>query len=87
MAQHDAYSFEDGMAIMALMAEGMDVDDAIAAVNPTPVAVIDIEEVGYDPSVCPECGAHVADPGAYSGLCSEHCYLNVFEDTTPHGGF
>jgi len=78
----DCYDAKDGIEIMNLITSGVYVDDAIAQVNPRVVMTIDVVEV---PS-CPECGAPVTTD-AFAGLCSEHCYLNVFEDKTPHGGF
>jgi len=82
------YNGEDGLKIMALITEGHSVDEAIAIVNPTTFEIEVSEEVedfcaALDSNHCPECGAHVGDPGAYAGLCSQHCYWNVFEDTTP----
>ena len=80
------YTAEDGLAIMDHMISGKTVEEATALVDPTPIDIPVSEEVeefcaqSYDPSVCPECGKHVADPSSYQGLCSQECYWNVFED-------
>lgn len=86
------YTAEDGIRMMQLITEGHSVDEAIAIVNPTPIEIVVSQEVedfcaALDSDTCPECGAHVEDPDAFAGLCSQECYWTVFEDTTPHGGF
>jgi uncharacterized protein (UPF0212 family) len=86
------YNGKDGLEIMRLITEGHSVDEAIAIVNPQTFEIEVSEEVedfcaALDSNTCPECGARVDDPDAFAGLCSQECYWNVFEDTTPYGGF
>lgn len=82
------YDGKDGLEIMRLITEGHSVDDAIAIVNPRTVEIDVPQEVedfcaALDKDECPECGKKVDDPDAFAGLCSQECYWNVFEDTTP----
>lgn len=82
------YNGEDGLKIMTLITEGHSVDEAIAIVNPRTVEIDVPQEVedfcaALDKDECPECGKKVDDPDAFAGLCSQECYWDVFEDTTP----
>lgn len=82
------YSAKDGMAIIDLIISGKTAEEATSIVNPIPIDIPVSDEVeefcaDLEADRCPECGKPVDDQDAFAGLCSQECYLNVFEDTTP----
>lgn len=82
------YSGTDGMDIINLVTQGYTIEEATGIVNPISIEIPVSDEVeefcaDLEADHCPECGKNVTNRDAFAGLCSQECYLNVFEDTIP----